>query len=105
DTWLLYATAGGTWNDARTTRTQVAGTVGNAGPGTVETASTSHIGWTVGAGVDYAIARNWDVFAEYRYQGNPDITVTYPIAQRSTTSNTTVNVVEVGVNYRFNYGR
>jgi outer membrane immunogenic protein len=44
DTLLLYGTAGGTWNDAHNTRTQVAGTVGNAGPGTVETVSTSHIG-------------------------------------------------------------
>jgi len=48
---------------------------------------------------------NWDVFAEYRYTGSPDVTVTFPIAQRSTTSDTNVNVVEVGVNYRFNYGR
>jgi outer membrane immunogenic protein len=105
DTTLLYATAGGTWNVGHNTRTQIAGIVGNAGPGTVETASTSHIGWTVGGGVDYAFARNWDVFAEYRYVGSPDVTVTFPIAQRSTTSDTNVNVVEVGVNYRFNYGR
>ena len=105
DTLLLYGTAGGTWNDAHTTRTQLLGKSGNAGPGTVETASTSHIGWTVGAGLDYAFARNWDVFAEYRYVGNPDVTTTFPIAQVSTTSNTTTNVVEVGVNYRFNYGR
>jgi outer membrane immunogenic protein len=105
DTLLLYGTAGGTWNDAHNTRTQVAGTVGNAGPGTVETVSTSHIGWTVGAGLDYAFARNWDVFAEYRYAGNPDVNVTFPIAQRSTTNNVTTNVVEVGLNYRFNYGR
>jgi outer membrane immunogenic protein len=105
DTLLLYGTAGGTWNDANSTRTQIAGTVGNAGPGTVETVSTSHIGWTVGAGLDYAFARNWDVFAEYRYAGNPDVVVTFPIAQRSTTNNASSNVVEIGVNYRFNYGR
>ena len=105
DTLLLYGTAGGTWNDGHNTRTQIAGTVGNAGPGTVETASTSHIGWTVGAGLDYAFARNWDVFAEYRYVGNPDVNVTFPIAQRSTTNDVTTNVIEVGVNYRFNYGR
>jgi opacity protein-like surface antigen len=105
DTLLLYGTAGGTWNDGHNSRTQIAGLVGNAGPGTVETASTSHIGWTVGAGLDYAFARNWDVFAEYRYVGNPDVIVTFPIAQRSTTNDVTTNVVEIGVNYRFNYGR
>jgi outer membrane immunogenic protein len=102
---LLYATAGGTWNDAQSTRTQIAGTVGNAGPGTVETVSTSHIGWTVGGGVDYAFNRNWDVFAEYRYSGSPDLTVTFPVAQRSTVSTSDTNAVEVGVNYRFGYGR
>jgi outer membrane immunogenic protein len=105
DTVLLYGTAGGTWDDSHNTQTVVAGTVGNAGPGTVETVSTSHIGWTVGAGLDYAFARNWDVFAEYRYAGNPDVNVTFPIAQRSTTNSVTTNVVELGVNYRFNYGR
>jgi opacity protein-like surface antigen len=105
DNTLLYATAGGTWNDAQSTRTQIAGTVGNAGPGTVETASTSHIGWTVGGGVDYAFNRNWDVFAEYRYSGSPDLTVTFPVAQRSSVSSSDTNAVEVGVNYRFGYGR
>jgi len=105
DTLLLYGTAGGTWNDGHNTRTQIAGQVGNAGAGTVETASTSHIGWTAGAGLDYAFARNWDVFAEYRFVGNPDVTVTFPIAQRSTTNDVTTNVVEIGVNYRFNNGR
>ena len=105
DTLLLYGTAGGTWNDAHNIRTQVLGKVGNAVPGTVETVETGHIGWTVGAGLDYAFARNWDVFAEYRYQGNPDVVVTYPIAEQSSRNNTTTNVVEIGVNYRFNYGR
>jgi outer membrane immunogenic protein len=104
DTLLLYGTAGGTWNDANTTRTQLLGKSGNAGPGTVETVSTSRIGWTVGAGLDYAFARNWDVFAEYRYAGNSG-TTTFPIAELSTNSSSTTNVVEVGVNYRFNYGR
>ena len=104
DTLLLYGTGGGTWNDAHSTRTQLLGMSGNAGPGTVETVSTSRIGWTVGAGLDYAFARNWDVFAEYRYAAN-DGTTTFPIAEVSTKNNVTTNVVEVGVNYRFNYGR
>jgi opacity protein-like surface antigen len=102
---LLYGTAGGTWDVGHNTQTVIAGTVGDAGPGTVETESISHIGWTAGAGLDYAFAHNWDVFAEYRYAGNQGVTVTYPIAQRSTTNDISTNTVELGVNYRFNYGR
>jgi opacity protein-like surface antigen len=103
DRLLLYGTAGWGWNIASATRTQISGTVGNATPGTVETASTGHDnGWMVGAGIDYAFARNWDVFAEYKYAGVPDNTVTFPIAQRSTNVSSTTNAIEVGLNWRFN---
>jgi opacity protein-like surface antigen len=103
---LLYGTGGWDWNVASATRTQISGTVGNATPGTVETTSTGHDdGWTVGAGIDYAFVRNWDVFAEYKYLGFPDSTVTFPIAERSTKVSSTSNAIEVGVNWRFNSGR
>jgi opacity protein-like surface antigen len=102
---LLYGTAGWGWNVASATRTQISGTVGNATPGTVETTSTGHDnGWTVGAGIDYAFVSNWDVFAEYKYSGVPDNTVTFPIAERSTKVSSTTNGIEVGVNWRFNSG-
>ncbi len=29
--------------------------------------STTHVGWTLGAGVDYRITPNWIARAEYRY--------------------------------------
>jgi opacity protein-like surface antigen len=100
---LLYGTGGWGWNVASATRTQISGTVGDATPGTVETTSTGHDnGWTVGAGIDYAFLRSWDVFAEYKYSGFPDDTVTFPIAERSTKVSSTSNAIEVGVNWRFN---
>ena len=104
DTLLLYGTGGRGWSSGSSTRTQVVGTVGNATPGTVETASTNNSGWRAGVGLDYAFARNWDVFAEYKYARSQDITITFPIAQRSTTSHSTSNAIEVGVNWRFNWG-
>jgi outer membrane immunogenic protein len=104
DTWLLYGTGGWAWTHGSSTRTQVTGMVGNAVPGTVETASTSNSGWTVGAGLDYAFARNWDVFAEYRYAPPRSLTITFPIAQRSTSITSTSNVIEAGINWRFNWG-
>jgi outer membrane immunogenic protein len=104
DTLLIYGTGGWAWSQGSTTRTQVTGMVGNAGPGTVETASTSNNGATVGAGLDYGFARNWDVFAEYRYAPARTTTLTFPIAQRSSTVTGTSNVIEAGINWRFNWG-
>jgi outer membrane immunogenic protein len=104
DALLLYGTGGWGWSRGSSTRTQVAGTVGNATPGTVESVSTSSSGWTVGGGLDYAFARNWDVFAEYRHAGPRSITIAFPIAQRSTTSSASTDVIEVGVNWRLNWG-
>ena len=103
DTWLLYGTGGWGWSQASSTRTQVTGTVGNAVPGTVETVSTSTSGWVVGGGLDYALAKNWDVFAEYRYSPRNQ-TITFPIAQRSSTISTSNNTIEAGINWRFNWG-
>jgi outer membrane immunogenic protein len=105
DTLLLYATGGWAWSTGSDTRTQVLGTVNLAVPGTVETVSTSHSGGTVGGGLDYAFARNWDVFAEYRYTSFQAVTVAYPLAMRSTNSTTNVSTIEVGLNYRVNWGR
>jgi high affinity Mn2+ porin len=103
DNLLLYGTGGWTWNVASNTRTQIAGTTGDAIPGTVETTSTGHDnGWVVGAGVDYAFAPNWDVFAEYKHSGVPDNTVTFPIAELSSKVSSTSNAVEIGINWRFN---
>jgi outer membrane immunogenic protein len=104
DTLLLYGTGGWAWSNGSSTRTQVVGTVNLATPGTVETVSTSHSGWTAGAGLDYAFAPNWDVFAEYRYTNFQALSVTHPLAARSTNSTTTANSIAAGLNYRFNWG-
>jgi outer membrane immunogenic protein len=104
DAVLIYGTGGWAWSQGSSTRTQVTGMVGNAGPGTVETTSTSNNGATVGAGLDYGFARNWDVFAEYRYALARTTTLTFPIAQRSSTVTGTSNVIEAGINWRFNWG-
>lgn len=35
--------------------------------GTVDSASSTRVGWTVGGGLEYAITNNWSIRAEYRY--------------------------------------
>jgi opacity protein-like surface antigen len=106
DNVLLYGTAGWHWADAESTRTQIAGQVGNAVAGTVETANANRDGWTAGAGVAYALTRNWNAFTEYRYSGVSSTIVTFPLAQRSITSSSSNNssVIEFGLNYKFDWG-
>jgi len=101
DSALVYGTAGWAWTTGSTTRIQNAGTTGNATPGTSETVSTIHSGWTLGGGLELAFAQNWSVFGEYRYTEYGSLTTLFPIAQRSTTSSTTSNGVTFGLNYRF----
>jgi outer membrane immunogenic protein len=101
DTVLLYATGGWAWSTGSATRTQLLGITGLATPGTIERTSVNLSGWTGGGGVAWAFARNWDVFAEYRYTRFSNYTVTFPIAQRASTSTSSANAIEAGVDYRF----
>lgn len=102
DAVMLYATGGWAWSAGRSTRTQLLGTTGLATAGTAEQVNVNLTnGWTGGGGVAWAFARNWDVFAEYRYTQFSNNTVTFPLAQRSTTSTARTNAIEVGADYRF----
>jgi opacity protein-like surface antigen len=97
---MIYGLGGWTGSSGSTTRTQVTGTTGNAVPGTVETLSVHHSGWTAGAGLTSAVGKRVRAFVEYRYTPG-SITNTFPIAQRSTSSTTTTNGLSVGVNAKF----
>jgi outer membrane immunogenic protein len=97
---LIYGLGGWTGSSGSTTRTQVVGTTGVAVPGTVETLSVHHSGWTAGAGLSSALGRRARAFVEYRYTPGSN-TNTFPLAQRSTSSSTTTNGFSVGVNARF----
>ena len=55
DRFLPYVTAGAAFGDVKATV-----------PG-LGTASDTKVGWTAGAGVEYAVSRNWSVKAEYLY--------------------------------------
>lgn len=56
--WLLYAKGGLAYGTVR-------GTVTNGAVNYRET--TDHVGWTIGAGVEYALTPNWIVGVEYNY--------------------------------------
>jgi opacity protein-like surface antigen/outer membrane receptor protein involved in Fe transport len=102
DNILLYGTGGWAWSSTQSIRTQLTGAFNNATAGTDEAANTYLSGWTAGAGVAFAFAQNWNVFAEYRYTRFGSSTFSLPFSQLSTTSTTNVSAMEFGINYKFN---
>ena len=101
---LFYATGGWAWSNIQQVRTQLTGTLNNATAGTAEAVNSYLSGWTAGGGVAVALARDWNAFAEYRYSDFGSSTVTLPFSELTTTSSTKVSAVELGVNYKFNFG-
>lgn len=87
--WLPYITGGAAVGDIKATDT--------AG-----SASKTKIGWTLGAGVEYAFMSNWSAKLEYLYAdlGKFDCGVSCGSA---TTDNISfkANLVRAGLNYRF----
>ncbi|PNE10488.1 MAG: autotransporter outer membrane beta-barrel domain-containing protein [Beijerinckiaceae bacterium] len=66
DRLLAYATGGvafGGFNTSFSTSGNNGGNPFNAS----DSFSNTRVGWTAGGGIDYAVANNWSVFAEYRY--------------------------------------
>jgi outer membrane immunogenic protein len=79
---------------------------------TLATSTDTRIGWTVGAGFEYAFARNWSVRAEYDFMdfGTRDESflatpTPAPPSPAVLTENIRdrIQVVKVGVNYRFGH--
>jgi outer membrane immunogenic protein len=87
--WLPYLTGGAAFSDVKAITP-----IGDA--------SKTMIGWTAGAGVEYAMWSNWSVKAEYLYVdlGKFDCDTCFgPGISESVTFK--ANVVRAGVNYRF----
>jgi opacity protein-like surface antigen/outer membrane receptor protein involved in Fe transport len=103
DNVLLYGTAGWAWSSDQAIRTQLTGAFNNATAGTAEAVNTYIDGWTAGGGVAFAFAQNWNAFAEYRTARFGSSTMTLPFSELAATSTTTVNTIELGVNYKFDW--
>ena len=90
DRFMPFVTGGAAFGDIR------ASTPGFAG------ASNTEAGWTVGAGLEFAIAGNWTAKAEYLYVdlGKFNCGISCGALATDNVSFTT-NIVRAGVNYRF----
>jgi len=86
DRVLLFATGGGAFAPAN-----IGASAGFAG------GSTTMMGWTAGAGIEFAFAQNWTAKAEYLYISFPSPSIT------GVSFKDTENVVRAGVNYKFNF--
>jgi outer membrane immunogenic protein len=70
------------------------------------TSAATHVGWTIGAGIETALSPNWSVRAEYLYVDLGSETHNHyepPIgwSQISYESSVTASIARVGVNYKF----
>ena len=103
--WLLYGKVGGGWvgNDDFT--------ITNLTTSTSVTASNnnSNSGWLVGAGIEWAFLPNWSAKVEYNYLALDDRTFVVPAGSpflagdTFTQSNRNIQMLKVGINYRFNW--
>jgi outer membrane immunogenic protein len=97
-TWLAYVTGGYAYARLNTEA------VATAGPLTASaTRSEVRSGWTVGAGTELALDRQWSVKMEYLYLDFASKDGTWDIAGLAINDRSRIygNVVRAGLNYRF----
>jgi outer membrane immunogenic protein len=96
DRWLPYLTGGWAFGHGTISGTSAGGIVGTF------SGSNTYSGWTVGAGLEWALTDYWSAKAEYLYIdfGNgPTIALTPAV--NFVSGKMTDNIVRLGVNYHF----
>jgi outer membrane immunogenic protein len=95
--WLLYATGGGALGQVETNAAAAVGPFVAA-----DRRGGTRDGWTVGGGVEVALAPGWSAKIEYLYLDLGSRTTTYLLTPSiSNASRLSANVITTGVNYRF----
>jgi outer membrane immunogenic protein len=91
DRTLIFATGGAAFGSLKFS------------PGANPEETKTKLGWTAGAGAEYAFAGPWSVKAEYLYAdlGKTDCDVTSCGGAVTSTVKFRTNIVRAGVNYRF----
>lgn len=92
DNWMWYVKGGAAWVDAE----YLFGALG--------TVSDTRVGWTLGTGVEWALAPQWSAKLEYNYLDfGKD---TYALGGAAFEADTQVHLIKAGINYRFGgYGK
>jgi outer membrane immunogenic protein len=97
DRFLVYGKGGGAWVNSSNPTINVAGITG-----TLST-SQSNFGWTVGAGVEYAFWGNFSARVEYDYVGLSSASFSQG-GYNFTGSSRNLQMVDLGINYKFGFG-
>jgi outer membrane immunogenic protein len=109
---MLYARGGGAWIRERWDFLLQDFSVGGLGGSGNHSFSQTRSGWTIGGGIEYAIAPNWSIFAEFNFYdfgtkrahlpstSGLNFTRAFDIDAKQR-----LEAVRVGVNYRFNWGK
>ncbi|HXD44516.1 MAG TPA: outer membrane protein [Pseudolabrys sp.] len=89
DRWLPYITGGAAFGDVKMS------------PNTGVSETKTKIGWTVGAGVEWAFTDHWSTKIEYLYADLGKSTCSAATCGVDTDVTFKANIVRLGVNYRF----
>jgi outer membrane immunogenic protein len=89
DRWLPYLTGGAAFGDVKMS------------PNTGLAETKTKIGWTAGAGVEWAFGTNWSTKIEYLYTDLGKSTCSAASCGVDTDVTWKANIVRLGVNYRF----
>jgi Opacity protein and related surface antigens len=106
DRALIYFKGGAAW--AHTSHEL---TIPGGGAFAEETISTSKWGWTAGAGVEYALTRNWSTKLEYDFMDFGTTHIVFPVPGLLATGTVTtdikqqVHALKLGLNYKSDWGR
>ncbi|MBN8940768.1 MAG: porin family protein [Rhizobiales bacterium] len=83
-------------------------TAAPCGPGTLAGSRSTDFGWTIGGGVEYAVAQNWTIKGEYNYVRFNNRTINAVSGANAAfaygVSNNDAHLFKVGVNYLFSTG-
>ena len=100
DRAMIYATGGLAWG-----HNEIGASVAVPGFVVGATSSNTHMGYAVGAGVEWALANNWTAKVEYLYLDLGSETYFGGAAGGGFDASLDVHTVKVGLNYRFDWGK
>jgi outer membrane immunogenic protein len=98
DRTLIYITGGGAWVNEQLSYVE---------PGLAWSSDKSRSGWTIGAGIEYGIAPNWSIAAQYNYIDLGDKNVSFTgagVTAFNESVDTQLHLATLRLNYRFGGG-
>jgi outer membrane immunogenic protein len=101
DRVMFYGTGGLAWGN-----NEIGGSLRLGGATAAGTFSNSHVGWTVGAGFEWALVDNWTAKVEYLFIDlDNENYFSNAFNGLGFDANLDVHTVKVGLNYRFGYSK